>query len=170
MESGKHERLILEMQQDRLRWGWSYQYILELLEDRKDPVSMSTIRRVFTPGGEKHAYNYNISLRPIAELFYQTKQPTPERTPGDEEQAVEFREQIKGLKATIESKNEHIDALDRQIMHLESQKNEFKDAVFKRDINIAFNRRVLMVALVIAIILLSTNIVTMGMLIKLLMV
>ena len=99
----------------------SYNMIIEQMEEDHrlnndlPVVSMTTLRRVFSPGSESRASSYNFegTLLPIAEAIDKIAPKAEEESP--------FIKEIQGLKALLSVQNEELDRILEIKEHLEQR-------------------------------------------------
>lgn len=92
--------------------GLSYQRISDLVEQNGGYVSMSTIRRVFEPGSESYGWQYEHTLRPIADAVLGVYGSGADGIVADEDT-------VEALRAVIRYKNDRIAELEERIVQLE---------------------------------------------------
>lgn len=90
--------------------GLSYQKIFDLVEKSGAYVSMSTIRKVFEDGSESYGFQYENTLKPIADVVLGMYEPSAEMSANEAD----------AMKAIIEYKNEKIAELQNRLVELES--------------------------------------------------
>lgn len=90
--------------------GLSYQKIFDLVEKSGAYVSMSTIRKVFEDGSESYGFQYENTLKPIADVVLGMYEPSAEMSANEAD----------AMKAIIEYKNEKIAELQNRLLELES--------------------------------------------------
>lgn len=90
--------------------GLSYQRISDLVEQNGGHVSLSTIRRVFEPGSESYGWQYEYTLRPIADAVLGVYAPSEV---ADDEDTAE------ALRAALRYKNERLAELEAQLSRVE---------------------------------------------------
>ena len=111
----------------------TYNQILEQMEDNHKingdlaVPSITTLRRVFSPGSETRASNYNFeeTLLPIAEAIDKIA-PTPDEVPA-------YIKEIEGLKSVIAVQNEELDRIMEMNEHLEKRVNVLIDQIKLKD-------------------------------------
>ena len=82
--------------------------ILDMIEANGDYLSMTTLRRVFAANSEQEdSFNYDKTIRPIANVLLLQEEYSPEGTVSATENEA--------LKAVLKLKNEEIEALKKQI-------------------------------------------------------
>ena len=109
-----HQKQIAEIVQKlkkvREEHGLSCQEIVDLVEKNGEYVSLSTVKRVFEDGSEDYRYQYENTLRPIANAVLGLYSETIE-TPSAGE--------VDAMKAIITYKSEKIDELQAQLLRIE---------------------------------------------------
>ena len=109
-----HQKQIAEIVQKlkkvRNEHGLSCQKIVDLVEQNGEYVSLSTVKRVFEEGSEDYRYQYENTLRPIANAVLGLYSDTTEAPTADEADA---------MKAIIAYKSDKIDELQAQILRSE---------------------------------------------------
>lgn len=90
--------------------GLSYQKIFDLVEKSGAYVSMSTIRKVFEDGSESYGFQYENTLKPIADVVLGMYEPSAEMSANEAD----------AMKAIIEYKNEKIAELQNRLVELEN--------------------------------------------------
>lgn len=106
--------IILALKTEKERRGWSAQYITTRLEEMGMYLSLSSVKRVFSSGSENGSFRYDDTLKPLVHLLLGIAEPIPERIPGDEEQAEEYREQLESYKAIISIKGEQLETMEKE--------------------------------------------------------
>ena len=82
--------------------------ILDMIEANGDYLSMTTLRRVFAANSEQEdSFNYDKTIRPIANVLLLQKEYAPEGTVSATENEA--------LKAVLKLKNDEIEALKKQM-------------------------------------------------------
>ena len=102
--------IITRLKRVREENGLSYQRISDLVEQNGGHVAMSTIRRVFEEGSEDFGWQYEYTLRPIADAVFGVY--TPSDVAADEET-------VEALRAVIRYKNEKLAELEARLAHTE---------------------------------------------------
>lgn len=59
------QELLAKLRIARETKGLSYQDIVDITEANGEPISMSTIRRIFAPGANLEDFRYNSTVRPV---------------------------------------------------------------------------------------------------------
>ena len=102
--------LIIKLKEVREEKGYSYNDILEIMENNGDYLSKSTISRVFADGSEDSpSFRYEETIRPIANALLDIE--TIEETDNMDVQA---------MKALLKYKIQRIEDLEKQVEHLQS--------------------------------------------------
>ena len=63
------KELVLRLQQLRVEKRLSYQDLVNLCEQHGEPLSLSSVKRVFAKGGENGDYRYETTLRPLVHVL-----------------------------------------------------------------------------------------------------
>ena len=114
MGMDSQREIILALKAEKEKRGWSAQYIVTRLEEMGFFLSLTTVKRVFAAGSENISFRYDETLRPLVLLLLGIAEPIPERIPGDEEQAEEYREQLENYKAIISIKGEQLEMMEKE--------------------------------------------------------
>ena len=101
--------IITQLKKVREENGLSYQKIVDLVEQNGGYVSISTVRRVFEDGSEAYGFQYENTLRPIADAVLGIYSDSDNVT-ADEAAA---------MKAIIDYKSERIAQLEAQLARSE---------------------------------------------------
>lgn len=139
-----HQKQIAEIIQKlkivREEHGLSCQKIVDLVEQNGEYVSLSTVKRVFEDGSEDYRYQYENTLRPIANAVLGLYSETAETPTADEVDAMKSiiaykSDKIDELQAQLlrveESYKRRIEFLKRQIM-LKDERIDRRDALIER--------------------------------------
>jgi hypothetical protein len=118
MQKERVAEIIAQLKIVRVEKGYSYQKITDMTEEIGDPVSLSTVKRVFTD--EKHSFRWD-TIKPIATVVLGVGFETPEPDKKDPHQPQLYYAEIEALKALVEAKGEMIAAKDRSIDFLTKQ-------------------------------------------------
>ena len=118
MQQKKIDEIIAQLKIVRVEKGLSYQKIADMTEDIGDPISLSTVKRVFTD--EKHSFRWD-TIRPIATVVLGVGFETPEPDKSDPNQPQLYYNEIEAFKAIVEAKAEMIASKDRVIEFLRRQ-------------------------------------------------
>lgn len=118
MQKEKVTEIIAQLKIVRVEKGLSYQKITDMTEEIGDPVSLSTVKRVFTD--EKHSFRWD-TIRPIATVVLGVGFETPEPDKSDPKQPQLYYNEIEAFKAIMEAKGEMIATKDRSIEFLRKQ-------------------------------------------------
>lgn len=105
----KIAEIISKLKKVREENGLSYQRIVELVEKNGEAVSLSTVKRVFEEGSESYGFQYENTLKPIADAVLGIYESSDTITP-DEADA---------LKAIIDYKSDRIAELQAQLERTE---------------------------------------------------
>jgi hypothetical protein len=118
MQKERVAEIIAQLKIVRVEKGYSYQKITDMTEEIGDPVSLSTVKRVFTD--EKHSFRWD-TIKPIATVVLGVGFETPEPDKKDPHQPQLYYAEIEALKALVEAKGEMIATKDRSIDFLQKQ-------------------------------------------------
>ena len=118
MQKEKVAEIIAQLKVVRAEKELSYQKITDMTEEIGDPVSISTVKRVFTD--DKHTFRWD-TIRPIATVVLGVGFETPEPDKSDPNQPQLYYSEIEALKALVEAKGEMIASKDRSIDFLRRQ-------------------------------------------------
>lgn len=110
MHQKKVAEIVQKLKKIREEEGISYQRIVDLVEENGGSVSLSTVKRVFEDGSESYGYQYESTLKPIADAVLGIYGSSEDVTP-DEADA---------MKAIIDYKSDRIADLTRQLEHSEA--------------------------------------------------
>ena len=114
------------MKKARIEQGITYDDIVDMTRKAGTPVSISSIKRVFTAGGEFKDFRDETTLIPIARTLL-----TPEEI--REVLTVNSGNLDTNYQIIIKMKEEMIDVLNREIQKLD-QNGQEKDAYFKKEL------------------------------------
>ena len=118
MDQARIKEIIAQLKVVRVEKGLSYQKITDMTEKIGDPVSLSTVKRVFTD--EVHSFRWD-TVKPIATVVLGVGFETPEPDKSDPNQPQLYYAEIEALKALVEAKGEMIATKDRTIEFLRKQ-------------------------------------------------
>ena len=118
MQKEKVAEIIAQLKVVRAEKELSYQKITDMTEEIGDPVSISTVKRVFTD--DKHSFRWD-TIRPIATVVLGVGFETPEPDKSDPNQPQLYYNEIEAFKAIVEAKGEMIAVKDRSIDFLQKQ-------------------------------------------------
>lgn len=118
MQKERVAEIIAQLKIVRVEKGYSYQKITDMTEEIGDPISLSTVKRVFTD--EKHSFRWD-TIKPIATVVLGVGFETPEPDKKDPHQPQLYYAEIEALKALVEAKGEMIATKDRSIDFLQKQ-------------------------------------------------
>lgn len=105
----------------------SYQDIVDITEANGEPVSPSTVRRIFQDEARIEDFRYHQTVRPIirAVLGMDEETEKPAAKPSSE-QAEQYYATIEGLKAVVDMKGEQINAIQKENDRLVSELSDLK--------------------------------------------
>lgn len=114
--------IIMQLKQVRDYKHLSYGDILKKIEANGDyPVAKSTLSRVFADGSEEESFNYESTIRPIANALLDMEEI-------EEGDSVE----VKAIKSILRYKIERIEELEKRIDHLEKELLSEKDKAHEK--------------------------------------
>lgn len=115
MEREKIKEIVEQLKAVKAEKEYSYQKIATLTEEMGDPVSLSTIKRVFTEDARKFRWD---TIRPIATVLLGVgfETPAPEKTDPNL-----YYAEIEAFKSLVEAKGEMIENKDKSIAFLREQ-------------------------------------------------
>lgn len=99
--------IILKLKEVKEEKGLSYGKILELIESNGDFLSKSTLSRLFAEGSEDETFNYETTIRPIANALLDIE----DIEAGD-------TTDTRAMKSLLKYKIERIEELERQVEDL----------------------------------------------------
>ena len=125
MHQKKIAEIVQRLKKVKDEEGISYQRIVDLVEQNGGSVSLSTVKRVFEDGSENYGYQYESTLKPIADAVLGIYGSSEDVTP-DEADA---------MKAIIDYKSDRIKDLTER---LENAENSHRRGIefFKEQIEI----------------------------------
>lgn len=100
----KTRKIILELKKIKEENEYTLRHIQEMMEEKGEFVSMTTLRRVFADGSEDIKFRYEDTIKPIARILIIDD--------CDEQQQDQ---KIQALEDIITLKNEHIAELEKQL-------------------------------------------------------
>lgn len=118
MQKEKVADIIARLKVVRAEKELSYQKIADMTEDIGEPISVSTIKRVFTD--DKHGFRWD-TIKPIATVVLGVGFETPEPDDSVPNQPQIYYSEIEALKAIVEAKAEMIASKDRSLEFLGRQ-------------------------------------------------
>ena len=101
--------IILKLKQVREEKGLSYSDILDMMEEKGDFLSKSTISRVFADGSEEMSFRYEETIRPIANALLDIE---------NEEETDNM--DVRAMKSLLKYKIQRIEELEQTVRRLES--------------------------------------------------
>lgn len=105
----KIAEIIMRLKQVREEEGLTYQRIADLVAENGGTVSVSTVKRVFEPESEEYRWQYESTLKPIAEAVLGVYRPSADVTATEAD----------ALKAVIDYKSEKVAELMAQLARCE---------------------------------------------------
>lgn len=101
--------IIAGLKKVRAEEGLSYQRIVEMVEQNGGCVSLSTVKRVFEEGSEAYGWQFENTLKPIADAVLGVYGPS----------AAASADEADALKAVIDYKSEKVADLTAQLARCE---------------------------------------------------
>lgn len=109
MHQKKIADIITKLKKVREENGLSYQKIVELVEKNGDYVSLSTVKRVFEDGSESYGFQFENTLKPIANAVLGIYSETD----------IVSASEVDALKAVVAYKSDRISELEAQLSRTE---------------------------------------------------
>ena len=109
MHQKKIAEIISKLKKVREENGLSYQKIVDLVEKNGDYVSLSTVKRVFEDGSESYGFQFENTLKPIANAVLGVYSDTD----------IVSASEVEGLKSLVAYKASKITELEAHIERLE---------------------------------------------------
>ena len=109
MHQKKIAEIISKLKKVREENGLSYQKIVELVESNGEYVSLSTVKRVFEDGSEAYGFQFDNTLRPIANAVLGIYSDTD----------IVSVSEVEALKSIVAYKSERITELESQLARTE---------------------------------------------------
>lgn len=101
--------IVARLKKVREEEGLSYQRIVELVEKNGGCVSLSTVKRVFEEGSEAYGWQYENTLKPIADAVLGVYGPS----------SAASADEADALKAVIDYKSEKVADLEARLARCE---------------------------------------------------
>ena len=148
MHQKKIAEIVTNLKRVREENGLSYQKIVEMVENNGEYVSLSTVRRVFEDGSESYGFQFDNTLRPIANAVLGIYSDTDVVSASEVEalksivsyksdRIVELESQ---LKRTEDSYRRRLDFLKHQIS-LKDERIDKRDAMIERLLNVILDQQ-----------------------------
>lgn len=139
MHQKKIADIITKLKKVREENGLSYQKIVELVEKNGDYVSLSTVKRVFEEGSESYGFQFENTLKPIANavlgIYSETDIVSASEVDALKSIVAYKSDRITELEARLErtedSYRRRLDFLKEQIS-LKDQRIDKRDAMIER--------------------------------------
>ena len=129
----KVRELIVKLRQVREEKGISYQKIVDICETNGEPVSISTVKRVFAQNADGTEFRYDTTLRPIVRAVIgidtETEEPNME---APQDQLREFYAENAAMKSVISLKNEIIVSLNQTIQDKNADIQRIQEAADRK--------------------------------------
>lgn len=107
--------IIIQLKKVREEKELSFNDILKLVEEKGEYTSKSTLSRLFAEGSEENSFNYEGTIRPIANALLDI-----------EDIEDEDDTDVRAMKSLLKYKIERIEELERQLEQLKLEYAEFK--------------------------------------------
>lgn len=95
--------------------GYTYQDIVDMTAEAGQPVSMSTVRRVFGDGSDAYDFRYATTIQPIATALLGIEEETEPPDKEDPKQDEEYYTTIEAMKSVLLYKNDMIMMLQKNL-------------------------------------------------------
>ena len=118
MQKEKVAEIIAQLRIVRKEKEYSYQKIADMTEEIGEPISLSTVKRVFTD--DAHTFRWD-TVKPIATVVLGIGFETPEPDKSNPDQPNIYYAEIEALKSLVEAKAEMIASKDRTIEFIGKQ-------------------------------------------------
>ena len=109
MHQKKIADIVSKLKKVREENGLSYQKIVELVEKNGDYVSLSTVKRVFEDGSEAYGFQFENTLKPIANAVLGIYSDTD----------IVSASEVDALKSIVAYKSDRITELEARIERIE---------------------------------------------------
>lgn len=121
MQQEKIADIISRLKKIREENDLSYKKIVDMVEKNGEYVSLSTVRRVFEDGSEAYGYQYDNTLRPIADAVLGVY--------GEPDGIEDDDDTVEALRAVIRYKNERLKELESRLKQTEESYSRRLDFV-----------------------------------------
>lgn len=115
------KEIIEQLKAVRKANGMTYQAIVDATAALGKPVSISTVRRVFSADSNATDFRYDSTLQPIATVVLGIGEETEPPDSDDDSQNEKYFAQIEAMKAVIEAKTEMVEKSNAEIETLRAQ-------------------------------------------------
>ena len=147
MHQKKIADIITKLKKVREENGLSYQKIVELVEKNGDYVSLSTVKRVFEEGSESYGFQFENTLKPIANavlgIYSETDIVSASEVDALKSIVAYKSDRITELEARLERTEEsyrrRLDFLKEQIA-LKDQRIDKRDAMIERLLGVILSK------------------------------
>ena len=148
MHQKKIAEIVTNLKRVREENGLSYQKIVEMVENNGEYVSLSTVRRVFEDGSESYGFQFDNTLRPIANAVLGIYCDTDVVSASEVEalksivsyKSDRIAELESQLKRTEDSYRRRLDFLKHQIS-LKDERIDKRDAMIERLLNVILDQQ-----------------------------
>lgn len=124
----KVKEVITQLKSVRQEKGMSYQDIIDQCAANGDYLSMSSVRRVFSPNSEDMGFRYETTIQPIARVVLGLDE-TEEESKAEGHDLTEIETENYALKTMIALKNKMLEAKEQEIERLMSSTQNQVDAI-----------------------------------------
>lgn len=147
MHQKKIADIVSKLKKVREENGLSYQKIVELVEKNGDYVSLSTVKRVFEDGSESYGFQFENTLKPIANavlgIYSETDIVSASEVDALKSIVAYKSDRITELEARLErtedSYRRRLDFLKEQIS-LKDQRIDKRDAMIERLLGVILSK------------------------------
>lgn len=147
MHQKKIADIVSKLKKVREENGLSYQKIVELVEKNGDYVSLSTVKRVFEDGSESYGFQFENTLKPIANavlgIYSETDIVSASEVDALKSIVAYKSDRITELEARLERTEEsyrrRLDFLKEQIA-LKDQRIDKRDAMIERLLGVILSK------------------------------
>ena len=147
MLNAKISDIVTRLKKVREENGLSYQRIFDLVQESGNYVSLSTIRRVFEDGSESYGWQYENTLKPIADAVLSAYLP-PDEAAGDvagtmraiiEYKELRIRDLEERLARAEESYKRRLEYVKYQVA-LKDTRIDRRDAMIEKLVDVVIRR------------------------------
>lgn len=113
--------------------GYTYQNIVDMTAEIGKPVSISTVRRVFSEDSDSYDFRYESTIQPIAAVLLGINEKTEEPDEDKPQQGEEYYTSINAMKSLLLMKNEMIEKLNEQVESLNKLVTHYHAEIKRRN-------------------------------------
>lgn len=130
----KMQDILAKLREAKEAKGLSYQDIVDITEQNKEYVSLSTVKRIFAKDADVSDFRYNQTIRPIVRAVLGLDEDTeaPSDVP-DQKQAEQYYTTIEAMKAVLDFKHEQLMERSAEIDRLRAEIKALTDR-YQREI------------------------------------